>query len=80
MLIDDVDAETGAAVGRSAWDAPEIDGKVFLPGETALRPGDLVAAEVYEAGDYDLVARRVQEPGERSASRAGIRPRTALPT
>ena len=80
VLIDDFDAETGAAVGRSAWDAPEIDGKVFLPGETALRPGDLVAAEVHEAGDYDLVARRVQEPGERSASRAGIRPRTALPT
>ena len=27
--------------------------------EPALHPGDLVKAEVYEAGDYDLVARRV---------------------
>jgi ribosomal protein S12 methylthiotransferase len=59
VLIDEIDLDAGAAVGRSAWDAPEIDGKVILPGEPALRPGDLVTAEVYEAGDYDLVARRV---------------------
>jgi len=57
VLIDEIDA--GAAVGRSAWDAPEIDGKVILPDEPALRPGDLVKAEVFEAGDYDLIARRV---------------------
>jgi ribosomal protein S12 methylthiotransferase len=59
VLIDEIDADAGAAVGRSAWDAPEIDGKVILPDEPALRPGDLVKAEVFEAGDYDLVARRV---------------------
>jgi ribosomal protein S12 methylthiotransferase len=59
VLIDEIDADAGAAVGRSAWDAPEIDGKVILPDELALRPGDLVKAEVFEAGDYDLIARRV---------------------
>jgi ribosomal protein S12 methylthiotransferase len=59
VLIDEIDADAGAAVGRSAWDAPEIDGKVILPDEPALRPGDLVKAEVFEAGDYDLIARRV---------------------
>jgi ribosomal protein S12 methylthiotransferase len=59
VLIDEIDADAGAAVGRSAWDAPEIDGKVILPDEPALRPGDLVKAEVFEAGDYDLIARRI---------------------
>jgi ribosomal protein S12 methylthiotransferase len=59
VLIDHIDADTATAVGRSPWDAPEIDGKVFLPDEPALRPGDLVKAEVYEAGDYDLFARRI---------------------
>jgi ribosomal protein S12 methylthiotransferase len=59
VLIDEIDADAGAAVGRSAWDAPEIDGKVILPDELALRPGDLVKAEVFEAGDYDLIARRI---------------------
>jgi ribosomal protein S12 methylthiotransferase len=59
VLIDEIDADAGVAVGRSAWDAPEIDGKVILPDEPALRPGDLVKAEVFEAGDYDLIARRV---------------------
>jgi ribosomal protein S12 methylthiotransferase len=54
VLIDAI--EEGEAVGRSAWDAPEIDGNVFLPGAAELRPGDIVRARVLEAEDYDLVA------------------------
>jgi ribosomal protein S12 methylthiotransferase len=71
VLVDDRDPETGGAIGRSPWDAPEIDGKVFLPDERGLEPGDLVEAEVYDADDYDLVAR--------CTSRARKSPRTALP-
>ncbi len=71
VLVDERDPETGGAIGRSPWDAPEIDGKVFLPDEHGLEPGDLVEAEVYDADDYDLVAR--------CASRARKSPRTALP-
>ncbi len=55
VLIDAVDEENDEAVGRSVWDAPEIDGNVFLPGETGLKPGDRVCARVVEAEDYDLV-------------------------
>jgi ribosomal protein S12 methylthiotransferase len=55
VLIDSIDTENGEAVGRSVWDAPEIDGNVFLPGETALNPGDIVRARIVEAEDYDLV-------------------------
>ena len=56
VLIDEVDAE--GAVGRSKWDAPEIDGSVFLNGETSLKPGDIVRATVVEADAYDLWAVR----------------------
>jgi ribosomal protein S12 methylthiotransferase len=57
VLIDAIDHHSGEAVGRAVWDAPEIDGNVFLPGETALQPGDLVRARIVEAEDYDLVGK-----------------------
>ena len=40
VIIDEVDEE--GAIGRSKWDAPEIDGSVFLNGATGLAPGDIV--------------------------------------
>ncbi len=54
VLIDEVDEE--GAIGRSQWDAPEIDGSVFLNGQAHVKPGDLVPARVVEADDYDLWA------------------------
>ena len=57
VLIDEVDDE--GAIGRSQWDAPEIDGSVFLNGETGLKPGDLVRARVVHADEYDLWAETV---------------------
>jgi ribosomal protein S12 methylthiotransferase len=54
VLVDDVDAE--GAIARSAWDAPEIDGCVFLNGETKLRIGDKVRVRVMHADEYDLWA------------------------
>jgi ribosomal protein S12 methylthiotransferase len=56
VLIDEIDTEAEEAVGRTVWDAPEIDGSVFLPGETGLSPGQIVRARIVEAEDYDLVA------------------------
>jgi len=57
VLIDDVDED--GAIGRSKWDAPEIDGNVFLNGERGVKAGDVIVAKVVEAGDYDLFAERV---------------------
>ncbi|MGB3720010.1 MAG: 30S ribosomal protein S12 methylthiotransferase RimO [Proteobacteria bacterium] len=57
VLIDEVDEE--GAIGRSPWDAPEIDGSVFLNGETRVKPGDIVRAKVVEADEYDLWAELV---------------------
>ena len=56
VIVDEVDGE--GAMGRSHWDAPEIDGSVFLNGDTDLSPGDIVEARVEHADDYDLWAIR----------------------
>ncbi len=52
VLVDEVDEE--GAIARSAWDAPEIDGCVFLNGASHLRPGDLVRARITFSDEYDL--------------------------
>ncbi|MEZ5851904.1 MAG: 30S ribosomal protein S12 methylthiotransferase RimO [Hyphomicrobiaceae bacterium] len=57
VLIDEVD-EAGA-IGRSAWDAPEIDGSVFLNDVTDVKPGDIVKASIFEADEYDLWGEKV---------------------
>ncbi|MNL09619.1 Ribosomal protein S12 methylthiotransferase RimO [compost metagenome] len=58
VLIDEVDEE--GATGRSFADAPEIDGLVYLNGETDLKPGDLVKVRIDEADEYDLWASLVK--------------------
>lgn len=57
VLVDTIDNEQNVAIARSKWDAPEIDGNVFLPDAVSLNPGDVVSVTVSEASAYDLVAR-----------------------
>ncbi|MGL5303115.1 MAG: 30S ribosomal protein S12 methylthiotransferase RimO [Aeromonas sp.] len=57
VLIDEVDEE--GATGRSFADAPEIDGLVYLNGETSLKPGDMVKVRIDESDEYDLWATRI---------------------
>ncbi|MDA8231756.1 MAG: 30S ribosomal protein S12 methylthiotransferase RimO [Magnetospirillum sp.] len=59
VIVDEVDEE--GAIGRSKADSPEVDGCVFLQGETGVQPGDVVKAEVYAAEDYDLWAEVVRD-------------------
>ena len=54
VIIDEVDEE--GAIGRTQADAPEIDGLVFLNGETELMPGDMVTAKIFQADEHDLWA------------------------
>jgi ribosomal protein S12 methylthiotransferase len=61
VLVDAIDDENEEAIARSPWDAPEIDGNVFLPGETDLKPGDMVRVRIVEAEEYDLVGERVTQ-------------------
>jgi ribosomal protein S12 methylthiotransferase len=52
VIIDEVDPE--GALGRSKWDAPEIDGSVFLNGATHLEAGQIVSAKIVHSDEYDL--------------------------
>jgi ribosomal protein S12 methylthiotransferase len=51
VIVDEV-GEAGAT-GRSTWDAPEIDGSVFIDG-AGLKAGDIVKARVTRTDDYDV--------------------------
>jgi ribosomal protein S12 methylthiotransferase len=48
--------ETGPTVakGRSKYDAPQIDGNVYVASRRPLRPGDIVTAKIERADAYDL--------------------------
>ena len=61
VLVDEIDDEEGVAIARSAADAPEIDGNVFIEGEgaAALKVGEFVTVTIIDADDYDLYAELV---------------------
>jgi ribosomal protein S12 methylthiotransferase len=48
--------EAGPTVsrGRSKYDAPEIDGTVYVSSRRPLRPGDVVTVKVERSDEYDL--------------------------
>jgi len=58
VIVDEVDHE--GAVARSKWDAPEIDGCVFLNGETNMSGGDIVRVRITHADEYDLWAQPME--------------------
>lgn len=55
VLVEGADDE-GRVIGRTAYDAPEIDPVVVIEGDD-LASGDMVRARVIAAEDYDVVAR-----------------------
>jgi ribosomal protein S12 methylthiotransferase len=54
VLVDE--AGEDGVVGRSKWDAPEIDGVVRVEGADGAQPGDIIRARVTGADEYDLEA------------------------
>jgi len=54
VMVDEVDE--GGAIARSHWDAPEIDGNVYLTTNLALKPGDRLMVAVEDSNEYDLWA------------------------
>ncbi|MFW9080351.1 30S ribosomal protein S12 methylthiotransferase RimO [Pseudomonas sp. P2757] len=57
VLVDEVDEQ--GAVGRCVFDAPEIDGNVFIDNGSNLKPGDKVWCKVTDADEYDLWAEQI---------------------
>ncbi len=52
VIIDE--AGPTVAKGRSVWDAPEIDGNVYVASRRPLRTGDVVTVRIERADAYDL--------------------------
>lgn len=68
VLIDEGPCEEHGGLGRTVWDAPEIDGNFFIEGGGgALSAGDRVRCRVSRAGEYDLVG-EVVGSGRRGGS------------
>ncbi len=59
VLVEDFDPVSEAHYGRSAADAPEIDGKIFFLSPVRIAPGSFVDVEITEVQDYDLVGRAI---------------------
>jgi len=53
VLVDEV--HEGRVLARTYADAPEIDGKVIIPGEWELEPGDFIEVEITRSGPHDLL-------------------------
>jgi len=53
-----IDAREGDSyLGRSQYDAPEVDGLVYVNSQKTLEPGDFVKVEIIDTLEYDLVGR-----------------------
>ena len=46
--------DEGCYVGRSRYDAPDVDGMVFFEADAELVTGDIVTVEITASGEYDL--------------------------
>jgi ribosomal protein S12 methylthiotransferase len=52
VLIDE--KQNGYYIGRSQFDAPEVDGQVFVHSKKSLKAGDFVTAKITDTLEYDL--------------------------
>ncbi len=58
ILVEEQD-ESGAYIGRSMYDAPEIDNSVIFNSKNRHDAGDMVMVKITDAFDYDLVGTEV---------------------
>ncbi len=68
VLCEDYDPVSEMHFGRSAADAPEIDGKVFFEAENRIAPGSFVNVKLRRALDYDLFGYAITNKTGLSAS------------
>lgn len=55
VLCEGYDRPSGVYYGRSAFDAPEIDGKVYFRSSRRIQDGEFVNVKITEVIDYDLL-------------------------
>ncbi|MBE6668286.1 MAG: 30S ribosomal protein S12 methylthiotransferase RimO [Ruminococcaceae bacterium] len=59
VLCEDFDPVSEVHFGRSAEDAPEIDGKVYFRASKRIAKGSFVKVKIREVLDYDLMGRAI---------------------
>jgi len=60
VLIDEKEKNSeGVYIGRSEYDAPEVDGVVYVHTSKILKSGDFVDVKITDAYEYDLVGQHV---------------------
>ena len=60
VLVESFDRYAECWFGRSAADAPDIDGKVFFSTQTPPQPGDFVQVEITDTLEWDLIGEAVE--------------------
>ena len=59
VLVESFDRYAECWFGRSAADAPDIDGKIFFTTKTPVAPGDLIRVQITDCLAWDLLGERV---------------------
>ena len=59
VLVEGQD-DDGSYIGRTRYDALDVDNGVLFTSSRQLEPGDFVEVEIIDAFDYDLVGREVE--------------------
>ena len=59
VLCEGYDTVGGIHYGRSAADAPDVDGKIYFSAPRRVKAGEFVTVLITEALDYDLVGELV---------------------
>jgi ribosomal protein S12 methylthiotransferase len=58
VIIDSINTDENYAIGRTKYDAPEVDGQVIIGDakERNLKVGEFTIVEITESTEYDLIA------------------------
>lgn len=54
VIVDEIDDDDGTIIARTIWDAPEVDGNIFIDPTEGVKVGDVFRAKIDEASEYDL--------------------------
>ncbi len=55
VLIEEKEKNSDTFIGRSEYDAPDVDGLVYVHSSKGLKPGDFVDVQITDSYEYDLV-------------------------
>lgn len=63
VLVEDiVENEDGTmqAVGRTSFQAPEVDGEIYVDNPGDAKPGDFIRVRITDGYAYDLIGERIE--------------------